>query len=66
MILKNEKIIGVHDMIVHSYGPSCTIASCHVEVKATENFVAVHEIVDQQLQRGAYRLAYVIEEIFKY
>ncbi|MBR4022753.1 MAG: cation transporter [Ruminococcus sp.] len=47
MILKNEKIIGVHDMIVHSYGPSCTIASCHVEVKATENFVAVHELVDK-------------------
>jgi cation diffusion facilitator family transporter len=47
MILKNEKIIGVHDMIVHSYGPSCTIASCHVEVKATENFVSVHELVDK-------------------
>ena len=47
MILKNEKIIGVHDMIVHSYGPSCTIASCHVEVKATGNFVAVHELVDK-------------------
>lgn len=47
MILKNEKIIGVHDMIVHSYGPSCTIASCHVEVKATEDFVAVHELVDK-------------------
>lgn len=47
MILKNKKIIGVHDMIVHSYGPSCTIASCHVEVKATENFVAVHELVDK-------------------
>ena len=31
-----------------------------------EDIAAVHEIVDQQLQRGAYRLAYVIEEIFKY
>ena len=27
---------------------------------------SVHAIVDQQLQRAAYRLAYVIEEIFKY
>ncbi len=31
-----------------------------------EEMEIVHNIVDQQLQYGAYRLAYVIEEIFKY
>ncbi len=31
-----------------------------------EEIQGVHAIVDQQLQRAAYRLAYVIEEIFKY
>ena len=31
-----------------------------------EDIESVHGIVDQQLQRAAYRLAYVIEEIFKY
>ena len=31
-----------------------------------EDIEAVHSIVDQQLHRAAYRLAYVIEEIFKY
>ena len=31
-----------------------------------EEIQSVHAIVDQQLQRAAYRLAYVIEEIFKY
>ena len=27
---------------------------------------AIHDVVDQQLQRAAYRLAFVLEEIFKY
>ena len=31
-----------------------------------EDIGAIQGIVDQQLQRAAYRLAYVIEEIFKY
>ena len=31
-----------------------------------DDIEAVHNIVDQQLQYAAYRLAYVIEEIFKY
>jgi hypothetical protein len=31
-----------------------------------EDKEAIHEIVDLQLQRAAYRLAFVIEEIFKY
>lgn len=47
MILSDKKIIGVHDMIIHSYGPGHMIGSCHVEVKASEDFVAVHELVDK-------------------
>ena len=31
-----------------------------------EDIESIHNIVDLQLQRAAYRLAYVIEEIFKY
>ncbi|MBR6670703.1 MAG: cation-efflux pump, partial [Ruminococcus sp.] len=34
-------------MIIHSYGPGHMIGSCHVEVKASEDFVAVHELVDK-------------------
>lgn len=46
-VLKNNNIIGVHDLVIHNYGPGNMIGSCHVEVRSDENFVAVHDIVDR-------------------
>lgn len=46
IVSSNDRIIGVHDLILHSYGPTKTIGSCHAEFKSTENFVEAHEIVD--------------------
>ena len=34
-------------LIIHSYGPGNMIGSCHVEVNAADNFVAIHELVDK-------------------
>lgn len=45
-VLKNDKIIGIHDLIIHNYGPGNIIGSCHVEVKNNESFTEVHDIVD--------------------
>ena len=45
-VLQNDKIIGIHDLIIHSYGPGNIIGSCHVEVKSNESFTEVHDIVD--------------------
>lgn len=47
IVKSNDRIIGVHDLILHSYGPTKTIGSCHAEFKSTENFVEAHEIVDK-------------------
>ena len=46
LVLAHEKIIGVHDLILHNYGPGRTMGSCHVEVRSDSDFVAVHEVVD--------------------
>lgn len=46
IILSGERIQGVHDLIVHDYGPGRVIASAHAEVKDTENIVEIHEIID--------------------
>ena len=40
-------ILGVHDLVVHDYGPGRCIASVHAEVSATGDIVAVHEVIDQ-------------------
>lgn len=43
----NEKIIGIHDLVIHNYGSGNMIGSCHVEVSSDENFMIVHDIVDE-------------------
>ncbi len=41
-----EGIVGTHDLIVHKYGPSKSMASIHAEVPSDENTQVSHEIVD--------------------
>ncbi len=47
IICCDERIIGVHDMIIHSYGPGNMIGSCHAEVRSDEDFVAAHDLIDR-------------------
>ncbi len=42
-----EEIIGVHDLIVHDYGPGRRIISLHCEVSEEGNMVELHEIIDK-------------------
>ena len=47
MLLEYPSILGVHDLVLHDYGPGRAIASVHAEVAADSDFVAVHEVIDQ-------------------
>ena len=38
--------LGIHDMVVHNYGPGRTIASLHVEVDGAENVFYTHDVID--------------------
>ena len=40
-------IYGVHDLIVHDYGPNRKMASAHVEVSNNANINDVHEIIEE-------------------
>ena len=46
MVLAHDDIIGVHDMIVHNYGPGRTFVSLHAEVPADGDIVAIHDSID--------------------
>lgn len=50
-VLSGDGIIGVHDLIVHDYGPGRVMASVHAEVPDDINIVKVHEIIDELEQR---------------
>ena len=39
--------LGIHDMMVHSYGPGTTMASIHVEVDGAADVFAMHDAIDR-------------------
>ncbi len=45
-ILSCEKILGIHDLIVHDYGPGRRFASVHVEMDSQEDPLSSHDIID--------------------
>lgn len=45
-ILSYEHIVGVHDLIVHDYGPSRRFASAHAEVPANIDIMEAHDVID--------------------
>ena len=45
-ILSYDKILGIHDLIVHEYGPGKLFASLHAEVSSSENIMDSHGIID--------------------
>lgn len=46
LLLGYEGILGVHDLVLHDYGPGRCIASVHAEVSAKSDIVAIHEVID--------------------
>lgn len=49
-----DGIVGTHDLIVHNYGPSKSMASIHAEVPNDRDIEISHEIIDR-IEREAYR-----------
>lgn len=47
---KYDMISGIHDIMVHDYGPGRKIVSFHAEVPADGDICKVHDIIDQMEQ----------------
>lgn len=46
IVLAHEEICGVHDLLVHDYGPGRCMISLHAEVPAEGNILKLHDVVD--------------------
>lgn len=46
LVLSHEQVLGIHDLLVHDYGPGKCYASVHAEMSAKEDPVVSHEIID--------------------
>ena len=47
IVMSYPESLGLHDMVVHNYGPGCTIASLHVEVDGSANVFDTHDAIDR-------------------
>ncbi|MDD4297052.1 MAG: cation diffusion facilitator family transporter [Ruminiclostridium sp.] len=45
-IKKYEGVIGLHDLVVHDYGPNHCFASVHVEVDSNVDILESHDLID--------------------
>ena len=46
-VMGYEDVLGVHDLIVHDYGPGRSFASIHAEVNAKRNIMDSHDLIDR-------------------
>ena len=44
--LSNDTVQGVHDLVVHDYGPGRMMISLHAEVPAHGDIMAMHDVID--------------------
>ena len=61
-ILAHPEIIGIHDLILHDYGPGRAIMSLHAEVPADCDIMAAHDTIDEVEQeiKNRYHILTVI------
>lgn len=47
IVMSHEGIIGIHDLIVHDYGPGRIMISLHTEVSGDGNIFKIHDLIDR-------------------
>lgn len=55
-VSKYEIITGVHDLIIHNYGPGRRMASLHAEVPYNVSIVKIHEVIDMAEREISHKL----------
>ncbi len=46
-VMSYEHINGVHDLVIHNYGPGRCMASIHAEIPCDISVVTIHEVIDK-------------------
>ncbi|MCI8453549.1 MAG: cation transporter [Lachnospiraceae bacterium] len=46
LVLAHPEILGVHDLVVHDYGPGRRMLTLHGEVDGSRNVFEIHEVID--------------------
>lgn len=62
LVLGYRQILGIHDLVVHDYGPGRRMMSVHAEVPADGSLVELHDVIDRAERelKGRFGLEAVI------
>ena len=46
LVLSHEEVCGIHDLVVHDYGPGRVMISLHAEVPSNGDILELHDMID--------------------
>ena len=46
LVTSHDGVLGIHDLIVHDYGPGRVMVSLHAEVDSKGNIMEIHDMID--------------------
>ena len=46
LVMSHPQVVGIHDLIVHDYGPGRLMISLHAEVSARSDILVIHDEID--------------------
>lgn len=64
IVMNHEEILGIHDLIVHDYGPGRVMISLHAEVSSKSDINDIHDVIDiaeaeLKMQLGAHAVIHM-------
>ena len=57
LILSHDQVLGIHDLVIHDYGPGRRMMSVHAEVPARSELLEIHAVIDHIERELADRFA---------
>ncbi len=46
LVLSHEQVVGMHDLVIHDYGPGRRMCSFHAEVPESDDIMEAHDAID--------------------
>ena len=46
LVMAHDEVCGIHDLVVHDYGPGRVMISLHAEVPASGDILELHDVID--------------------
>ena len=56
LVMAHDTVVGIHDLVVHDYGPGRCIIALHAEVPADEQVLELHDVIDNIEEELAQKL----------